>query len=83
VDGRVSPGTQALGKEEDWRSERERVSRLIPGLLRLRNTFGVTINAAHRMNIVRAFAVDESRVHFCHIELAVRDGRVTILAALF
>jgi len=43
----------------------------------------VTIDAPHRMNVVRTLAVGECRVHLCHIELAVRDGRMTILAALF
>ena len=54
----------------------------VPRFLSLRNTFRVTIDAPHRMNVVRTLAVGECRVHLCHIELAVRDGRMTILAAL-
>ena len=41
----------------------------------------MAIDTPHRMNIMGALAVGEGSVHLRNIELAVRDGGVTILAA--
>jgi len=43
----------------------------------------MAVDAPHRMYVMRAFTVGERGVHLRYIELAVRDGGMTIFAALF